>query len=146
MPPMVVAVVVIAAKVAGVRLEAAAALVEVAAMEAASESAAAESASVEAAAAAYKGAAAKPAATATATMAAATAAAAARIGANGRQGQSADHEKSGKRSFDRCTHDNLSFYAHQHCRCSRQNRFCSRADQHVTHQIVIVAQIARSML
>jgi hypothetical protein len=118
MPAMVVAVVVIAAKVAGVRLEAAAAFVEVA-METASESAAAVSASVEAAAAAYKGAAAKPAATATATMAAATAAAA-RIGANGRQGQSADHEKSGKRSFDRCTHDNLSFSAHQHCRCSRQ--------------------------
>ena len=40
MPAMVVAVVVIAAKVAGVRLEAAAAFVEVAAMEAASESAA----------------------------------------------------------------------------------------------------------
>jgi hypothetical protein len=70
------------------------------------------------AAAAYKGAAAKPAATA--TMAAATAAAAC-IGANGSQGQSADHEKSGKRSFDRFTHDNLSFSAHQHCRCSRQN-------------------------
>jgi hypothetical protein len=51
---------------------------------------------VEAAAAPYKG-------------AAAMAAAAECIGANGRKGQSADHEQSRKRSFDRCTHDNLPF-------------------------------------
>jgi hypothetical protein len=65
-----------------------AASVEAAAWEAA--------ASVEAAAAPYKG-------------AAAMAAAAECIGANGRKGQSADHEQSRKRSFDRCTHDNLPF-------------------------------------
>jgi hypothetical protein len=65
-----------------------AASVEAAAWEAA--------ASVEAAAAPYKG-------------GAAMAAAAECIGANGRKGQSADHEHSRKRSFDRCTHDNLSF-------------------------------------
>jgi hypothetical protein len=137
MPTMAVAMVVIAAKVASVRLEGAtfvgAAAMEAAvasestacesaAMEAAvaSESTACESAaSVEAAAAPYKRAAAKPAAAP--AMAAASAATAARIGANCRQRQSADHEDSSKGSFDRCTHDNLSFSAHQHCRCSRQN-------------------------
>jgi hypothetical protein len=51
---------------------------------------------VEAAAAPYKG-------------AAAMAAAAECIGANGRKGQSADHEQSHKRSFDRYMHDNLPF-------------------------------------
>jgi hypothetical protein len=48
--------------------------------------------------------------TAAATAAAmAAASAATRIGANGRQGQSADHKKSSKRSFDRCMHHNLPF-------------------------------------
>jgi hypothetical protein len=41
---------------------------------------------------------------------AAAASAAARISADRRKSQGADHEKSGKSSFDRCTHDNLSFY------------------------------------
>jgi DNA-directed RNA polymerase subunit M/transcription elongation factor TFIIS len=41
---------------------------------------------------------------------AAAASAAARISADRRKSQSADHEESGKISFDRCTHDNLSFY------------------------------------
>jgi hypothetical protein len=41
--------------------------------------------------------------------AAAVAAAAERVGADRRKGQSADHEKSGKRSCDRCTHDALFF-------------------------------------
>jgi hypothetical protein len=44
-----------------------------------------------------------------ATAMAAAAVAAARIGANGSEGQSARHEKCGNRSFDRRTHDKLSF-------------------------------------
>ena len=85
-------------KVAGVRLEAAA---MEAAFSAAVETAASEAAASEAAAP-YK------AAAATASAMAATSAAT-RIGANGRQGQSADHKKSSKRSFDRCMHHNLPF-------------------------------------
>jgi len=98
---------VVITKVAGVRLEAAAmeaafsAAVETAASEAAASEAAAVTASE--AAAPYKAAAA-----ATASAMAATSAAT-RIGANGRQGQSADHKKSSKRSFDRCMHHNLPF-------------------------------------
>jgi hypothetical protein len=42
--------------------------------------------------------------------------AAARIRANAAEGQSSSHEKSRKRSFDRWTHDNLSFSVHQLCR------------------------------
>ena len=42
--------------------------------------------------------------------------AAARIRANATEGQSSSHEKSRKRSFDRWTHDNLSFSVHQLCR------------------------------
>ena len=49
-----------------------------------------------------------------ATAMAATAAA--RIRANATEGQSSSHEKSRKRSFDRWTHDNLSFSVHQLCR------------------------------
>jgi hypothetical protein len=101
-------------KVAGVRLEAAAMEAAVASEPAVSvEAATSKAASVEAAAAAPYKAAAKPAAASASAMAAASAATAATaatgIGANGRQGQSADHEKSGKRSFDRCTHHNLPF-------------------------------------
>jgi hypothetical protein len=94
---------VVITKVAGVRLEAAAmeaafsAAVETAASEAAASEAAAVTASE--AAAPYKAAA----------SAMAAASAATRIGANGRQGQSADHKKSSKRSFDRCMHHNLPF-------------------------------------
>jgi hypothetical protein len=49
-----------------------------------------------------------------ATAMAATAAP--RIRANATEGQSSSHEKSRKRSFDRLTHDNLSFSVHQLCR------------------------------
>src|SRR5271163_2181421 len=49
-----------------------------------------------------------------ATAMAATAAA--RIRAKATEGQSSSHEKSRKRSFDRWTHDNLSFSVHQLCR------------------------------
>jgi hypothetical protein len=42
--------------------------------------------------------------------------AAARIRANATEGQSSSHEKSRKRSFDRWTHDNLSFSVRQLCR------------------------------
>jgi hypothetical protein len=54
-----------------------------------------------------------------ATTMAATAAA--RIRANATGGQSSSHEKSRKGSFDRWTHDNLSFSVHQLCRdcCSK---------------------------
>ena len=52
-----------------------------------------------------------------ATATAATAAA--RIRANATEGKSSSHEKSRKRSFDRWTHDNLSFSVHQLCRDCR---------------------------
>ena len=39
-----------------------------------------------------------------------------RFDANGAENQSARDENSGKRSFDRWTHDNLSFSAPQSCR------------------------------
>jgi hypothetical protein len=41
-----------------------------------------------------------------------------RFGANGAENQSACDENSGKRSFDKWTHDNLSFSALQSCRNS----------------------------
>jgi hypothetical protein len=98
---------VVITKVAGVRLEAAA---MEAAFSAAVETAASEAAASEAAAVTASEAAAPYKAAAAATAAAmAAASAATRIGANGRQGQSADHKKSSKRSFDRCMHHNLPF-------------------------------------
>ena len=93
-------------KVAGVRLEAAA---MEAAFSAAVETAASEAAASEAAAVTASEAAAPYKAAAATASAMAAASAATRIGANGRQGQSADHKKSSKRSFDRCMHHNLPF-------------------------------------
>jgi hypothetical protein len=97
---------VVITKVAGVRLEAAA---MEAAFSAAVETAASEAAASEAAAVTASEAAAPYKAAAATASAMAAASAATRIGANGRQGQSADHKKSSKRSFDRCMHHNLPF-------------------------------------
>jgi hypothetical protein len=76
-------------------------------------------------------------------VARAATAAASRVGANGAQGQNARHENSGKRSFDRWTHDNISFSVLQICRNCRLNCLCGNADPTVACETIIAKQVAR---
>jgi hypothetical protein len=75
-------------------------------------------------------------------VARAATAAAARIGANGGRGQNARHENSGKRSFDRWTHDNNSFSVLQICRNCRSNCLGGNADPTVACETITAEQVA----